>query len=236
MRNWLNIVENALSTGVVKSFDVLWHVGSMDAANKRHGSYEGAGLSVSQHPQAWSRIARGHVNGDVWELTKRGNRFLDYHNITEQLRSQIEAWGVANGYIESTVEYFFSYYDDEWEMEMVQSFPTAERAEAEAEGFDADIDKRVALRGTKRLQSRTKGAPGHFDALVPVWVEDTTDLDGVWWADLLDESRLSAPRGVIVPTKVKTWNARKVSDQPYGEDLSSDDEGDFIQGPHTPHG
>ena len=52
-----------------KSFAKLWHVGSMNPRIKRPGSYEGAGLSVSVHPEDWQQIAE--IGGDLWELTKR---------------------------------------------------------------------------------------------------------------------------------------------------------------------
>lgn len=47
----------------VKTLKGLYHVGTLDASKKRDG-YEGAGLSVSTHPDAWKRIAKGHVTGD----------------------------------------------------------------------------------------------------------------------------------------------------------------------------
>lgn len=232
MRQFINIIENA-ELQPIRTFDRLWHVGSMVASAKRKGSYEGAGLSVSRHPNAWTQIARGHVNGDIWELTKPNNRFLDYHAMPYRLKTQIRQWGIEQGYIEETTHFRIRYYDDEWEQERWMDFNTREEAEEEAEMMDLEnpIEEITdALKATPKLDARTMNAGGDMEALVPVWVEDMTDLDGVWWQDSYDPDRLSAPRGVIMQSKMREWSATKPSVEP------EDDDDDYDGGPETPWG
>lgn len=232
MREWINLVESA-QTFPTKSFAELWHIGSMDAAQKRTGSYEGSGLSVSRHPSAWRGIGGGHVQGDTWELEKAGNKFLDYHAMPYALQEAIRNWGIQQGYVKVVTHYRIEYYDDEWEQTRYTIFDTREQAEEELEAMDGDPDDieeiTDAIKTTPKLDARTRNAPGNdLEPLVPVWVEDNTDLDGVWWQDSFDPERLSAPRGVIVPSKVATWSAKKLDDDPYDDEEDSD-------GPETPH-
>ena len=72
----------------VKTLKGLFHVGTLDASKKRDG-FEGAGLSVSTHPDAWKRIAKGHVTGDTYSATKEGNRILDAHSLTKEHNAEI---------------------------------------------------------------------------------------------------------------------------------------------------
>jgi hypothetical protein len=48
--------------------------------------------------------------------------------------------------------------------------------------------------------------------IATVYVEDVTDLDGVWWDAPLDVLAYSAPRGVIAPKRLFSWNFRKLAD------------------------
>jgi len=201
-----------------KSFRKLWHAGTLDAKDKRAGSLEGAGLSVSQHPREWIDIATlGAV--PVWECTRAGNRFLNFHNIVPGLREEIVGWGLEHGYIVRGSVWRICWYDDEWDDELCADYASEDEARADAhadEKFSRVTkieDPRRAVLATKKLQQRVLGAAHPtivFDCLTTVYVEDATSLDGVWWADQLDLSRLSAPRGVIVPSRVASWQFRRV--------------------------
>lgn len=73
----------------------VWHIGTLNAADKA-GRYtqslEGAGLSVSVHPEAWNEIAR--LGGLPWhELTQPGGiRLLDRHRLTVDELATIADW------------------------------------------------------------------------------------------------------------------------------------------------
>jgi len=45
---------------------------------------------------------------------------------------------------------------------------------------------------------------------ITCWVEDSTALEGVWWADKLAPEILSAPRGVILPGRLQGWSIERV--------------------------
>lgn len=64
------------------SFTKLYHVGTLNPENKGSDSHEGSGLSVSVHPNEWTRIAK-LGGGDLYSLSKSGNQFLDFHRMTD---------------------------------------------------------------------------------------------------------------------------------------------------------
>src|SRR3712207_6028426 len=75
--------------------DTVFHVGTMDKANKRSISLEGNGRAVSLHPNDWRYMDHGWSRGDHWKLTRPGNLFLDMRALSEGQRSRIIEWGVA---------------------------------------------------------------------------------------------------------------------------------------------
>lgn len=200
-------IREAAARLPTRTFRELWHVGTMDPQHKRAGSHEGAGLSVSLHPGEWRRIARGHVGGDLWRCTKPGNRFLDFHKLTKTQRRMIEDWGVAHGFATRGSLWRVTLHDENDEPFHLD-FPTREQAEREAwEAEDVAEVPGGGLLPTPLFHQRTRTTGDTVDLglLATLFVEDATDLDGVWWNDLLDVARLSAPRGVIVPGKVAGW-------------------------------
>jgi len=199
-----------------KSFPKLWHVGTMDTTHKRNGSFEGAGLSVSTHPEAWRRIARGHVTGPTWILTKPGNKFLDHYRLTEAQSTEIAKWAVQNGYAETATLYRVSHYDDELESEVYTDYHTREEAEYEADEESPIKEIVGGLVGTDSLHERTRTDASPVmvaDLLSTLYAEDVLGLDGVWWNDKLSPEAYSAPRGVIFQSKVKEWSFVKKVDE-----------------------
>jgi ADP-ribose pyrophosphatase YjhB (NUDIX family) len=193
-----------------KSFPKLWHVGSMNAQDKQHGSYEGAGLSVSVNPEEWRQIAK--KGGPLWELTKAGNKFINFHRISAAQKKAIFQWGVENEYVEPIELWRAEWYDDEAEETKFSDFKEESDARDQSDnyypvpggGFDM----------TQQLVGRTKQVHGDpmmaWDLLVTVYAEDVLECDGVWWDDTLDPANLSAPRGVIFPSKLSEWKATRV--------------------------
>lgn len=185
----------------------LTHIGTLNRTDKGAHSYEGQGLSVSQHPEEWGRIAK--LGGTVWNIgPDAGAQFLNYHELTGQQREAIAAFGVAAGHV--TVEDVFSvtYWDDEWEQEFTAVFRSRADAEDEAEEREGVVSMSSTLAATASFPDSTVKA-GDIqveDVLTTVWVEEVaTDFVGVWWDDDFDPERLSAPRGVIVPRAFGDW-------------------------------
>ena len=193
------------------SVDDLYHVGTMDASKKGDFSFEGNGLSVSTHPDAWKRIARGQVSGDTYTATKPGNAFLDAHNLTKKHEQDITQWAIQKGLLDQQETVTVSWYDDEMDDTLNITFNSMADAKAEygdeLEDYDVDVNK-GGIVPTAKLQKTTGqsriDATGVLDYILPLYAEQL-DLDGVWWGDELDVHRYSAPRGVIVPSKVDTW-------------------------------
>jgi len=214
----------------VKSVKNLYHVGTLDASKKRDG-YEGAGLSVSTHPAEWKRIARGHVTGDTYSATKDGNRFLNAHALTDSHDEVIKRWAIENGYLEQQETVTVCYYDDEMEDTMCQTFTSMADAEYEYDGeledYDVEVDK-GGIVPTDKLKKAARQkrieATGVLDFVLPLYAEQA-GLDGVWWQDTLDVSRYSAPRGVIVPSKIDSWE--------FNVSESIVEDGKIVQGVNT---
>lgn len=212
-----------MATMPTRRIERLYHVGSLEQRHKntQGPSYEGNGLSVSLHPQEWTAIARLGGN-PTWELHKPAGRFLLAHRLTKAQKHGIVLWGLDSGFLEQSVRWEVSYLDVEtgdrrW-------FWCASEAEALAEVQDQEEDdaaaravsrKKDVVVGTAKLFERIgfgKPDAGDFDLTLTLWVEDCTELDGVWWDDRLDPQALSAPRGVINLKRLSDWSSGKVSE------------------------
>jgi hypothetical protein len=205
------------------SLEGLTHIGSLEPGDKNGWSLEGQGLSVSQHPEAWGRIAR--LGGPVWSLPMDEAKFLDFHELNDEQRTAMDDFGVERGYTELATAYRVTYYDDEAEEERWITCGTREEALGEAAEYadqdladedgeisDADlvglITEVTVMKATAAFPDSTvKTGSTEIDEIVAtVYVNEMLpDYDGVWWADRLDPVQLSAPRGVIVPSKIAGW-------------------------------
>lgn len=209
--------ELGLSTGTSLpslSFVNLWHVGTMDVTRKRQGSHEGSGLSVSVNPREWQQI-NPLTSGEIWRLTKPGNRFLDYLKLTKSQTRAISEWGLGEGLTRQATLYRVSWFDDEMNAEMCTDFHTREEAEEEHdEGMD-DIQEVpgglvAEQKMLERLKEKSLSPLMVSDLVATLFSEDVLHWDGVWWSELLDVSRYSAPRGVITNSSLAGWTSEKV--------------------------
>lgn len=198
----------------VKSLKGLRHVGLLDVSQLKSESYEGAGLSVSQHPDSWRSIAR--LSGNTWAFQQPQNRFLDAHGLTAGQRKAVEAYGLRNGFTALESRFTVTWFDDEMDDKLTATFETYDEALDEAENYGVEpVEVQTVVATDSFPDATVKAGSSHVeDILLAVWVNETRpDLDGVWWQDNLDESRYSAPRGVITVNKIPSWlaTARKVS-------------------------
>lgn len=213
----LNLINEGVSSNwPTLQFEALYHIGTMNAAEKRRGSYEGAGLSVSRHPETWGHMAK--IGGDVWKLTKEGNRFLNIHRLSTDQKNVILSWGVQRRLITHSDQWIVKYWNADFEEDNFIECDSEEEAKEEVAHlteFDDEAKPEIthkpsAPKATKKLLVLTNyGAGDPFELLVPAYVEAMLPFDGVWWADGYDPDRLSAPRGVIVVNKVAGWHAEK---------------------------
>lgn len=190
----------------LRHLERLAHVGSLDAADKRDDSYEGAGLSVSLDPDRWTRIAG--LSGERHWLTRPGGVFVEARGIGERQWHSIVDWGVEHGYVERVQRWVVAYHDDELgeTMHLHVDGEAAAREEAEDLGGAAVLTE--VLVGTEALAAalgvRCKGKAD--DHLLSHYVaQQLPDTDGVWWED--EPGPLWAPRGVISPHRVGLWTS-----------------------------
>lgn len=212
IRRRAGLQEQARPPVPTVAFKEVYHVGDMNAASKKGESHEGAGLSFSFHPEEWSKIAR--LGGELWVLTKpTGGTFIDFHSMSKEQRNELVEWGVQVGYVEPIITYIVTFEDEDGE-EMMMQFATREEAEHEAEAMEEEVEGNLdGLKPTPAMVNRIGFVSGLLmvqDHLATLYAEDN-QMDGVWWNDELDVLRYSAPRGVIVPSMVNTWNADLVS-------------------------
>lgn len=190
-----------------------YHVGTLNRSDKRRGSQEGAGLSISQHPDAWRQIARGHVHGDDWIVRSAvGGKFLDIHKLSDAQHAIIRAWAIENGLATPARLFEVSYYDDELEDDLKFTVTSRDAAEAEAEEVDGAITEIDGLLATAALKTCSHGPcePAMVqDMIATAFADQALDLDGCWWSDTLDPIRLSAPRGVIFERRLGAWDLQK---------------------------
>lgn len=195
-------------------FEELYHIGTLNPEHKGRESHEGAGLSVSLHPDAWRKIAR--LGGfPLHTLQKENNQFLDYYESLEDksFEERILSWGLEKGYIAPATIYHVEYWDDELECVVRGSYTNKKVAEDEYEPYEEDEEAKLystdGYISLSPLQERTRASVSPsfvLPLLTTVFVEDETELDGVWWEEKLDVYAYSAPRGVIIPKRVNEWN------------------------------
>jgi len=198
-----------------RMFPSLCHIGTLDSSDRNGWSLEGDGLSVSAVPDAWQRIAKlgGRSHWTVERQDGQPLKFLDAHRIDSRLREDITRWGLREGLVERTQTFTVTYWDDEFEQDMTLTFDDEREAAEDADSYDTDY---TVVDDIRFLDNTTtpRGADGNArDILLTVWAAKTTDFDGIYWDDDLDPSRLSAPRGVILPTQIPAIRHRPVTDE-----------------------
>ena len=207
------------------NMDLVYHVGSMDSTNKRSGSHEGNGLSISLHPEEWKIIGKGHIGGDIWTLTKDNTSFLDALSLNRKHQLYLNKVGVDEGYLEPKTCYKLIYKDEESNTNNYMVFDSLEEATEENEEFDSDgiIKKIKSFIPSDKFITRLGWKPEILlmkDIFLTFYAEDHLKVDGVWWNENLDILNYSAPRGVILNSKLETWDKKITSSYKLRSDYS----------------
>lgn len=196
-----------------KTFDKLYHVGRWDPLlkNKRGLSYEGRGVSVSEFPEAWRKIAR-LGNAPVWVLTKPENKFLDWLGLTAQEKEAASIWAAEAGLLTRATIWEVSWFDDELDEKVALAMLTEQEADAEMdEGrVKSSYEGWAPTLALAIFSGYSLGALplGYVQDSVAVAYATHLGLDGVFWDERLNVSAYSAPRAVIVLEQLESW--RKV--------------------------
>lgn len=213
--------------------DSWFHVGDLSKKVKRN-SYEGSGLSISTVPNSWRKIAR--LSGEVFELNKPDGRFLDVLALSLSSRRTIFEWAIVNQYLSTKKLWVYDYYDDEYrsfyQMEfeslenLLQTVELDELDELEEEErthlFSAPSkvkreEKQSSIFGVERYQATEKlllaeewegGCTSSIseDFAIARYTDEVLHLDGLYWDELHDVARMSAPRAVIFQSRLQEWN------------------------------
>lgn len=202
--------------------ETLWHVGTLEQGDKHSqfsGSYEGAGLSVSRHPEEWRGIAG--LPGSDWQCDLGDNRFLDRWQLSKGQERAVENWAIEAGLLEPVTRWEVRWHDDELGRDVSIHCDSYDEALTEADDDPQAITETRALAVTPRLSSFTGTPAGDtasaFDLSLTAYAEAETDFDGVWWEDDYDPVALSCPRGVILPSRLENWTFTRVDDVTGGE-------------------
>ncbi|GAB0154665.1 hypothetical protein MnBA_40650 [Marinobacterium sp. BA1] len=200
----------------LRHFSSLTHVGDVKGVKPKTGrfSYEGAGLSVSDCPDAWRRIGRGHVAGKNWALSSQEGslRLIDYYAIDQDPAFQAEVVGfsVQEGLLKPVELWRVTFFDDELDGECFSDHCSYEEAFIEADEDETCITKIQGYQATAALCERANVERVDpviaFEQAALVYLKEHTDAHGVWWQDTLDPLRYSAPRGVIFQSAISAGN------------------------------
>lgn len=218
----------------IRNQDVWYHVGDMEKKRKK-GSYEGAGLSVSEVPNSWRRIAR--LSGEIYKFEKENARFLDMVYLSIPIRKEIFQWAELKGYLITENLWVYRYYDDEYENFYEREFASLAEAkvevdwesmdeeeqemlmkrnktEEEADEFNATLYEVKRYQATEKLLKLEEWTGSCMsqqaeDFAIIRYADEVLKLDGVYWDEEHDPIRLSAPRAVIFQSKLNEWNYEK---------------------------
>lgn len=195
------------------SFDTLYHVGTLNAADKGlrfKGSYEGSGLSVSLDPARWIQIAK--LGGfPTWKMTRDTEAtFVNRHELDESDIENIKTWAAEKHYFVEKDCWMVTWDDDELESEMCISLNSLEEAREENPyNTDENITKGTRLIATEELLERSAiySRTDCTDGLIIAWAEDH-GYAGVWWED--EDGAYSCARGTIFASHVSDWKPKQI--------------------------
>jgi hypothetical protein len=197
----------------------VWHVGNLAAPRRKvSSSLEGSGLSVSEHPEEWTQIAK--LGGQVtYELNRRDGQpgvFVNMLRLGQQ-RAVLEQAAADEGLLKHARRWRFVWWDDEDEATRYSLHASRVEASREAEFMDGRVEPVEMFVGTTRLgevwrsyfTSRLDDTMAS-DFATLLLLERSGLYDGAWWNEILDPFGLSAPRGVIFQTRLPEWVATRV--------------------------
>lgn len=197
------------------SIKKVYHIGTMDASKRSSFNVEGKGLSVSVTPREWLKICKGCISGNNNLLFNPNSRFALY-NLTEELKKELILYGLNKGYIKEKNIYFYSYYDDEMEMESIEYSDSIESLVDEFEDENGIVKQNIFIatdKMKKRMLPIKFEEKNPFTEIFTLFVQAKFPIyDGVWINSDIDVLRYQAPAGTIFDHKIKNWKKEIVPD------------------------
>lgn len=193
----------------------LFHIGTLNIKDRSSYHAEGNGLSVSYTPHEWNKIARGHLKGDLYEISKESPLFALFDSENNKALAE---WAIEKGYVTQAISISYSYYDDEMEetyIDLFESFEKAKESVCESE-WDTLVEKPY-LNTTSKLRKlfgdvRVPTADPYYQLFGLYIEENHPEIDGVWFNFKFDPMRLSAPAGLLFNHKVSEWTFKAIKD------------------------
>lgn len=189
--------------------DRVHHIGTLTLADRGRQSYEGAGLSVCWDPEHWRAVMGNHTD-PVHELVKSDGRFLLASALGDAQRAAILDWGQREGLLAITGGFLTSGHDAETgrniqtihdsRTDAVQHLQLEETPAAPI----APVQRRIATGLLEELIDRAV-TTDPADAILALWVDQHTDLDGVWWDG---PNSMFGARGTISQRHLPSWTAQ----------------------------
>ena len=208
-----------------RTVSTVFHVGDLSEQRERPRiSYEGDGLSVSKHPEAWRRILRetGHTASrepKTYELTADDGTLYDAVPGGPP-RDRVVEWCLDRGYVDVVDGFAVRWEQNGATTEML--FYDEDTAQTEADAVEERaIDETTLLTLDEKgeaywdrafRQAACKAEPLVIRGLTPVWFAEEHGFDGVWWDERLAPADFSAPRGVIFQDALARWDRTLASE------------------------
>lgn len=184
-------------------FSVVFHVGNLSSLRgKPSMSFEGNGLSVSHHPDAWTAIAK--LGGLTTYALYNPN--ANFYMVPREEDLKAIEWCLENGYLVRKRKYRVIQTDEEGE-EFYSEFDSKREALAEDEDATPFQGYSFGQKGLQYWKSSFSEKVSHAlaSSFAPIFFAEANGFDGCWWDEVLDIERLSAPRGVIFQCRLDQW-------------------------------
>jgi hypothetical protein len=189
---------------------LVYHVGSLDKNNLNSRpntdfSLEGNGLSVSQCPEDWKKIAK--LGGlETYVLEKSDPNFFMAH---ESGNEKAIEWCIDQEYLIPAKKYR-AYITDEEGDEMYFEYESQKKAAEESEDVRPADGYIFGEKGKAYWKNSFQMKIDHAmaESFAVIFYAQSQGYDGVWWNDVHDVGSLSAPRGVIFQDKLSSWTIK----------------------------
>lgn len=205
-------------TKTLIKLDTVFHVGLLDYNKKNRFSYEGDTLSVSQCPKTWSSLARTQGKNNL--LYKENASYVDYYQFIRENKLHIINHGLEYNQIIEKDVFSYSYFDDEMDTEVtIEALSKEDIFEEHSMIDDSDLNyERKFVLSNHGMDffpyskfDRLDITPVVLDYIKQEFSEDK-NIVGVWWNDIFDPSRYSAPRGAIFNHKLPEFEINQIDD------------------------
>lgn len=189
-----------------RTLSEVYHVGDLSGERVSPTvSYEGSGVSVSLHPDIWTRISPevGGESATTYTLSMDDGQFYEA-SPSGTPRERVVEWCLDNEYVHEIDGYRVQWEDNGVTHWMEFYAREKARREARREGREIVETDLLALgaRGERYwseafTQEPVNADPAVIRDLTPVWFAEAGGFEGVWWDETLAPEDFSAPRGVI---------------------------------------